>query len=176
MTGKTKDGAPPFAIFRACDAVEYDETGVMTSQPLAEAAMAGSAAMLEAGMLEGSKLRLLFSRPGFSLSYAWFKSGFPLPRHSHNADCLYFIIAGSLRIGTEELGPGDGFFVGSDVPYTYMPGDLGVEVLEFRDSNNFDLKLLANNPEYWRKALDGLLRDREKWTEQIAPPSGLKIG
>ena len=46
---------------------------------------------------------------------------FPCPATVHNADCLYFIVAGSLRLGSEELGPGDGFFLGVDVPYTYVP-------------------------------------------------------
>jgi hypothetical protein len=85
------------------------------------------------------------------------------------------IIAGQLRIGTEELGPGDGFFVGADMPYTDVPGEKGVEVLEFRDSNHFDLKVLANNADYWRNALAGLQRDRQAWPAQGAPPSGIEI-
>ena len=97
-------------------------------------------------MLDGTTVKLLFSMPGMSLTHAWFKSGFPLPRHSHDTDCLYYIVAGSIRIGTEELGKGDGFFVGADVPYAYTPGADGVEILEFRASNAFDIKLLANNP------------------------------
>jgi hypothetical protein len=46
------------------------------------------AELQEAGIEEGQAVKLLFSAPGFSLTYAWFKSGFPLPRHSHNSDCL----------------------------------------------------------------------------------------
>lgn len=167
----------PFTVFRARDALDYAEAECMEPQPVSEEEQAWSARMYEAGMLEGSKVMLLFSRPGLSLTYVWFKSGFPLPCHSHDADCAYFIIAGSLRIGTEELGPGDGFFVGKDVPYTYTPGPEGVEVLEIRTANHFDIKLLAGkNPAYWQKALVGLMQAKEAWPEQATPPSGMEVG
>ncbi|MDB5725243.1 MAG: hypothetical protein JWQ16_1997 [Novosphingobium sp.] len=177
MKGTVKDSIGlPFTIFRARDALDYREAGCMESQPVSAEEQAFGTQLVEAGVLDGSTVKLLFSRPGLSLSYAWFKSGFPLPRHSHNAECAYFIIAGSLRIGTEELGPGDGFFVGKGVPYTYTPGPDGVEVLEIRTANQFDIKLLAGtNPAYWEKALSGLLAAKETWPDQM-PPSGLVVG
>ena len=166
----------PFTIFRARDALDDHEAGIMIPAPVGAAEAAGGAKLVEAGVLEGTTVKLLFSRPGLSLTYVWFKSGFPLPRHSHDADCAYFIIAGSLRIGTEELGPGDGFFVGKDVPYTYTPGENGVEVLEVRTANEFDIKLHAGNPAWWDKALENLLANRDSWPDQATPPSGLKVG
>jgi hypothetical protein len=177
MKGTVRDSIGlPFTIFRARDAIDYAEAGCMEAQPVSADEQAWSAKLIDAGLLEGSSVKLLFSRPGLSLSYAWFKSGFPLPRHSHDAECTYFIIAGSLRIGTEQLGPGDGFFVGKNVPYTYTPGPEGVEVLEIRTADRFDIKLLAGqNPASWEKALSGLLAAKETWPEQT-PPSGLKIG
>ena len=36
---------------------------------------------------------------------------------------------------TTRFVPGDGFFVGRDVPYNYRPGPDGVEVLEFRTAD-----------------------------------------
>lgn len=177
MTTKPADNAaPPFAIFRARDAKDYGTDGPMTPQPISDTQLAGGTKMMEAGMLEGSKIKLLYSRPGMSLTYCWFKSGFPLPRHSHSADCLYFIITGTLKMGTEVLGAGDGFFLGTDVPYTYVPGEDGVEVLEFRTNNAFDIKMLADNPAYWEKALAGLMTEKLRWPEQTEAPSGLKIG
>ena len=77
---------------------------------------------------------------GMSLVDIWFPPGFLLPRHSHSADCLYYIIEGSLIMGTRELGPGDGFFVPADQPYAYRAGSLGVKLLEFRHSTAFDTK------------------------------------
>ena len=118
---------------------------------------------------------LLYSRPGMSLTYVWFKSGYPLPRHSHNADCLYFIVAGSLKIGVEELGPGDGFFIGVDVPYTYTPGPQGVEVLEFRTSDNFDFKALGMTEAWVEKAVENLRANRDNWPAETTP-SGMKVG
>jgi hypothetical protein len=166
----------PFTLFRARDALPYEEAGVMTAEPASTTATAQFSELIEGGMLEGSKVSLLFSRPGLSLTHAWFKTGFPLPRHSHNADCAYFIISGTLRIGTEELGPGDGFFVGSDVPYTYIPGEGGVEVLEIRTADLFDIKLLVNNQAWWDKAAERLREVTPRWPEETAPPSGIKIG
>ena len=170
----------PFTIFRASNALIYDETEAMAPSPDAAAPDPKLAALMgqavAGGVLEGSNVRLLFSRPGMSLSYAWFKSGFPLPRHTHNADCLYFIVAGTLELGTETLGPGDGFFVGSNVPYTYTPGPQGVEVLEFRTADKFDIKLLANNPAWWEKALSRLAENKPNWPNQQSAPSGLAIG
>jgi hypothetical protein len=136
----------------------------------------GMTKLMENGFGEGGQVKLLYSRPGMSLTYCWFKSGYPLPRHSHSADCLYFIISGRLRIGTEELGPGDGFFLGTDVPYAYVPGPGGVEVMEFRTSDKFDFKALANSEAYWDKALANLLAARDKWGQEAAPPSGMKVG
>jgi hypothetical protein len=172
---RRSSGRAAFAIFRARDAVDYGEDGPMHAQPLAPAEQEG-AAKAAAGLADGSRVKLLYSRPGMSLTYCWFKSGFPLPRHSHSAECLYFIVAGSLRLGSEELGPGDGFFLGRDVPYSYVPGELGVEVLEFRTEERFDIRLLANNPGYWEKTLASLLAAKSRWSEETAPPSRLRIG
>lgn len=163
-------GSDRFSIFRARSAVDFETSGIMTPAALTPVEMAGAAAVSEAGYEAGVNVRLLFSLPGMSLAHAWFKSGFPLPRHSHDVDCLYYILSGSLRIGTEELGPGDGFFVGADVPYTYTPGDRGVEVLEFRAASAFGIKLLASNPAFWARAAETVRRRRSVWeTEQ--PPS-----
>jgi hypothetical protein len=167
---------PPFEIFRARDAVDYQEGGPMFMAPMNEIEQAGMAAMHEAGMLEGGTVKLVYSRPGMSLTYCWFKSGYPLPLHSHSADCLYFIVAGSLKIGTEELGPGDGFFLGTDVPYAYVPGKEGVEVLEFRTSDSFDFRSLGKNGVYWGKAVANLVAARGNWPEETAPPSGMRVG
>jgi hypothetical protein len=167
---------PPFEIFRASSAKDYDEAGTMNVQPMSEVEGMGMARLAENGMLEGGTVKLLYSRPGMSLTYCWFKSGYALPRHSHSADCLYFIVSGGLKIGTEQLGPGDGFFLGTDVPYAYTAGPEGVEVMEFRTSNEFDFKSLANSETYWDKQLANLLAAKGKWAEETAPPSGLKVG
>jgi hypothetical protein len=160
---------PGFTLFRAREAPSLDESALMSTAPMSEAVIAGSAALYEAGMEAGHQLKVLFAMPGMSLTHVWFKSGFPLPRHSHDCDCLYYIIAGSVRIGTEALGKGDGFLVGKDVPYTYTPGPDGVELLEFRTSNAFDIKLLADNPAFWTKALETVKGKQGDWALEAVP-------
>ena len=168
------EAAPRFAIFRARDAANPTGEGSMASE-LTPVEIEGSKRAVEAGILEGSTLRVLFEAPGFSLTYAWFKSGYPLPRHSHDADCVYYIVGGSLKVGTEELGRGDGFFVGRDVPYTYVPGDEGVEVLEFRTTDSYGIKLFANNPAFWAKAVETLGDRKQAWAGEAAPPTGTPL-
>jgi hypothetical protein len=141
----------------------------MEIPPFAPVVAEGARQAMEAGLDQGSELKLLFEIPGFSLVHAWFKSSFPLPRHTHNCDCLYYIVGGSLQLGQEELVPGDGFFVGKDVPYTYKPGPAGVEVLEFRSTNAFDIKVLANNPLFWEEAVRTARARKSDWITEKRP-------
>src|SRR5438876_11102634 len=143
-----------FAIYRGADAPAFSEVDVIDYEGMTPELEKTFAKLGEAGVEEGQTVKLLFSAPGFSLTYAWFKSGFPLPRHSHDADCLYYIVAGSLTLGAETLGGGDGFFVPKDAAYTYTPGPDGVEVLEFRHAEHFNIKFLAANPAFWTRALE----------------------
>jgi hypothetical protein len=146
-----------FAIYRGAAAPAFSEVDVMDMEGVTP----------ELGDIFA---KLLFSAPGFSLTYAWFKSGFPLPRHTHNADCLYYIVAGSLVLGSEVLGKGDGFFVPKDAAYAYVPGPEGVEVLEFRTADHFNIRFLAGNPSFWAKALATVEAERPGWARQ-RPPS-----
>jgi hypothetical protein len=160
---------PRFAIFRAKDARSDAEMSLMKYEDVTSAVADGAQRATEAGANEGHELKSLFAVPGFSLTYVWFKSGFPLPRHSHNVDCLYYIVGGSLTIGKEELGVGDGFFVGPEVPYTYTPGVAGVEVLEFRAADAFNIKVLANNPAFWDRAVERVRSHRSAWAREKRP-------
>jgi quercetin dioxygenase-like cupin family protein len=160
----------PFSIFRARGARPYEEAGVMTPAELGPVATEGAEAAIAAGIAQGSEVKLVFETSGFSLTHVWFKSFYPLPGHSHDADCLYYVLAGSLRIGVEELAAGDGFFVGANTPYAYTPGADGVELLEFRAADAFDIKVLANNPAFWSKAVETAQRRQESWAAE-QPPS-----
>jgi len=175
MPDKTAQDLPQMEIFRARDAQDYGEDGPMDGPPMTDVQQQGMAALYEAGMMSGSEVKLLYGRPGMSLTYVRFKPGFALPLHSHSANCLYFIITGSIRMGTEELGPGDGFFLGTDVPYAYVPGKDGVELLEFRDSNAFDFKATAKNADYWKTLAANMAKASAGWTND-APLSGMVVG
>src|SRR3546814_12652559 len=87
---------------------------------------------VDAGVRDGSFAKILFNAPGFALAYAWHKSDYPLPLHSHDSDCLYLVLAGEMRFGKEALGKGDGVFVPGNTPYTFVTGPDGVDFLEFR--------------------------------------------
>lgn len=163
-----------FSIFRAADADPKAGIPNMTTTPVSDIAREGAGQLVAAGMENGHENRVLFSGGGMSLLYAWFKSGYPLPRHSHDSDCLYFILGGSIQVGTETLGPGDGFFVGGDAPYTYVPGEEGVEIIEFRATEQFDIKLLADNPAFWQKALQNVVSRQEKWQTESRPSAVIK--
>jgi hypothetical protein len=161
-----------FEIFRRSDALDLEDSGIMTIPPSAEAEIGAIGEAMEAGIDRGYTTKVLYATPRFSLIYLWYKSGFPLPRHSHDVDCLYVVIGGSLRIGTEQINAGDGFFVGADVPYAYTAGEDGVEVLEFRAVGSFDIKMLAGST-FWRNTAERA-RDRQMaWSKETVSPSGI---
>jgi quercetin dioxygenase-like cupin family protein len=158
-----------FEIFRSATGTPYEESEIMAHEPMSRAASDGAVRVLSAGMAEGHDVRVLFRTPGFSLLRLWYKSGYPLPRHTHDSDCLYYVLGGSLRLGTEELGAGDGFFIGAGVPYAYTPGPAGVEVLEFRACETFNIRVMADNPAFWERAAARVAAEREGWRTQERP-------
>lgn len=157
-------------IFRASEAPELMETDIMSLQPAREIQSAGMTTLVESGYIEGADTRVLINLPGFSLVKAWFKKDYPLALHSHDSDCLYYVVAGSLLMGRETLGPGDGFFIAANVPYTYTPGPEGVEVLEFRHATHFDFVNHANSPGFYSRAAKTIADNLEDW-RRAEPPS-----
>ena len=158
-----------FTIFRADDAPSLADSGCMTFEPFKESILPLLGQVQEAGVFGGEQARVLFAIPGFSLTHVWFKSGYPLPPHSHDADCLYYIVAGSIRMGDQTLGPRDGFFVPVDVPYSYTPGPEGVELLEFRHATQFNFVNHANGLAFWEKALQTVKAKQPEWAGAKMP-------
>ena len=80
----------------------------------------------------GSVTKLLYGDPGgpgddgLSLVWARFGANYRLPRHSHSVDCLYYVLAGEIRMGNRVVKAGDGFFAPADAPYGYVAGPEGV--------------------------------------------------
>ena len=136
---------------------------------LTEASRAGLAGLVEAGMAEGAESRVLFDEPGFSLMYVWFKSGFPLYRHSHGPDCLYQVIGGSVRLGEQLLRKGDGFFVPGGTAYSFEVGPDGVEILEFRHEHVRDTVVQGNSPAFWDNAIKTVEARRKQWRSETRP-------
>ena len=174
---ETARNASAFAIYRAADARPEAGIAIMRHEPMSDAALQGAGRLMQAGVAHGHETRLLFCAGGLSLSYVWFKSFYPLPRHTHDVDCLYYVLSGSLRLGRDDLAKGDGFFVGAGVPYTYMPGAQGVEVLEFRAADSFNIRLLADNPAFWDRAVQTVDARRAAWkTERPLGLAGEPFG
>jgi hypothetical protein len=174
MTSETRAGTKGNAkgglsIFRGQDAPLLGETGAMPLPPIAAESMPEFERAVASGLGDGERVRLIYSRPGFSLTHVWFKKDFPLPLHSHSADCLYYITAGSVRIGDKTLGKGDGFFIPKDMPYTYRAGPDGVELVEFRNAECFDFQFRADTPAFWKKAADICAANQEDWKAAPAP-------
>jgi quercetin dioxygenase-like cupin family protein len=96
---------------------------------------------------------------GFSLVSLDFPPGAMLPRHSHSADCLYYIVSGGIEMGARKLGPGDGFFAPADQPYGYRAGSEGVVLLEFRHSTAFDTKFHERDPARFRAKVEASLAE-----------------
>jgi len=169
---RDKAKSDKFAIYRMADAPPYAELDVMVTEHLTPIISDG---LQRAGMAGGRHrppVERRFAPPGPGLApppgYSW---GSPA-RPSHDADCLYYIIAGNLRLGTETLGAGDGFFVGSEVPYAYTPGEQGVELLEFRTAEQFNIRWLANNKGFWDKTVGAIAAQQSQWQGE-RPPSSL---
>lgn len=162
------EAASGFTVFRREDAPFHRPAGPPAG--LSDVSREGLAQMLgEAGTGEGAEARVLFSAPGFSATYVWFKSGFPLFRHSHGPDCLYQVIGGSLQLGEETLRKGDGFFVPGGAPYAFQVGPEGVEIIEFRHENIRDTVIRADNPAFWERAVETIRARREVWREEHRP-------
>ena len=164
-------GSPRFAIYRGADGRDYGEHNIQSMDDITPVMAEGLAHYANAHA-DGQAVKLLYAAPGFSLTYVWFKSGYPLPLHSHSNDCLYHILAGTLKIGKEVLGVGDGFFVAKDVAYTYEVGPEGVEVLEFRKTDKLNIRFRSNDKSVWDKAAAVLAAHSSAWTAEQPPSAG----
>ncbi len=145
-----------FAIFTAEGAPTLEETGMMDEMTYPDADsddVPMSEAELER-LVSAARITIPFRQAGpggFSLVSIDFAPGYLLPRHSHSSDCLYYIVAGSIRMGRRELGPGDGFFLPADQPYAYQAGPDGVKLLEFRNSTAFDMQVYEKSMKSYRE-------------------------
>lgn len=160
---------PPFEIFRGADAPGLVEHGGISLADATPEALAGLQAMDEAGATDGGIGDVPYSRPEMSLSRLVLKSGYPLPLHTHDCNCLYYIAAGSVVIGTETVRAGDGFYVGAEVPYGYVAGPEGAIVLEFRALEHFNIRFRIGGEAGWAKMVDQVAGARERWAGEALP-------
>ena len=125
--------------------------------------------LMEWATASGQVVKVLFGDPeagGMSLVWSWFAPDFPLPRHSHSADCLYYVTKGELHMGRQVVKEGEGFFVAKDASYAYTAGPDGVEVLEFRSVSRFDMQITESLPR-WAKMVEIAREHRDTWAEEL---------
>lgn len=125
--------------------------------------------LMEWGTASGQVVKVLYGDPeagGMSLVWSWFAPHFPLPRHSHSADCLYYVARGELHMGNQVVNEGEGFFVPDGAPYAYTAGPQGVEVLEFRAVSTFDMQITESLPR-WAKMVQTSREHRDAWAEEL---------
>lgn len=151
------------SFYRADDAPLLDEDGIMTPPELDPAVYT---TLDLRPLAAGSKVTVLFKGEepdGFSLLHARFGPGYRLPRHSHSADCLYYVLRGEAVMGNRRIPAGDGFFVEAGKRYAYEAGPDGVEVLEFRSQTSFDMKILDQTVERWKPIVAAATANHERW-------------
>jgi quercetin dioxygenase-like cupin family protein len=133
-------------------------------------------ACFAAGMGTGAQTKVVLRQSeaegGFSLVTIWLKPGFPLPRHTHDADCLYYVLSGTAVMGRQTLRAGDGFFVPKDAPYQYSGGPDGAEVLEIRRGvESFDMQISDVTPESVSAMLELTEARRDQWERMDVSPT-----
>lgn len=160
-------------VFRASDAEgmrNASERGAQRADHVVSPVVAAGFQQLgEAGMGNGAAARVIYSSQNMHIAYAWFKSGFPLPLHSHDADCFYQIVAGTMRVGSEELRKGDGVLIPAGTPYTVTPGEAGVEFIEVRSTADYDTRYKGNTEKYWNKLAEIATSRQAIWADERPP-------
>jgi quercetin dioxygenase-like cupin family protein len=163
------------AVFTFDSAPLFFETDMLTELGGSDETLTAYNEAWENGQDQGSVTRVLFRQRGdtaISVLHVWQKPGKVTPRHSHDSDCLYYVIAGQLRLGNRALGPGDGFFVPADHPYSVTAGDDGAELLEIRpNATSFDMQVRDQSPEKWAQFKASVRAKKPRWDADDGPPS-----
>jgi quercetin dioxygenase-like cupin family protein len=168
MTEQTRRAG--LRIFRGADALSFDEelASKVFRGPIMDQAATDAVPRWDSAA--GAAMKLIFGDPdqgGMSLMVLWFASNYVLPRHVHDADCMYYVLSGEAQLGNQVLTAGDGFFAPAGAPYTYTAGPAGVEVLEFRATSTVELRYL-DSAERWEKLIELADESRDRWTAEGA--------
>lgn len=150
-------------FFRRADAADLADTAVM-SRPVMDP-RPDRQVLAEVAAASGYVNQVLFGDPdgdGMSLIRLWYPPHYALPRHSHDVDCLYYVVAGEAHLGNRVVAAGDGFFVPADAPYAYSAGPEGVEVLEFRATSRFGIRV-TESPQRWAQLAELARTHRDQW-------------
>ncbi len=61
-----------------------------------------------------------------------FEPGSEVSVHAHEQDEIFYVVAGSMKLGKKEIGPGSSVFVAGNTLYSFGAGKDGLQVLNFR--------------------------------------------
>jgi quercetin dioxygenase-like cupin family protein len=150
-------------VFRRADAVDLADTTLM-SRPVMDP-VPDREVLAEVAATSGYINKVLFGDPehgGMSLIRLWYAPHYALPRHVHDVDCLYYVVAGEAHLGKQVVAAGDGFFVPANAPYAYSAGPEGVEVLEFRATSKFGIRVVEK-PGRWAQLAEVARTRRQEW-------------
>jgi quercetin dioxygenase-like cupin family protein len=172
----TSNSRRGISIFRAEDAIPIVETDFMLMPEMTDEAPAAGGPEIFMSSAPGTDVRVAIRQTpeegGFSILHVWFKADYPVPRHTHNADCLYYIVSGSANLGNQTLRAGDGFFIPAGAPYGYIAGPEGVELLEIRHRvQQFDLQMLESNASKWAAIAETITSHRAAWEAETVSPT-----
>jgi quercetin dioxygenase-like cupin family protein len=166
-------------VFRRSDAIALRESHAMGEVLFSEAALTYIEKFDLALLSKGTTTEVVFRQTapdGYSIVRAWFAPGYLLPRHSHSADCAYYVTAGELLLGRQVLGTGEGFFVPKDHPYSYEAGRSGVEVIEFRRATTFNIRFVDDEEKRWTTVFNRAKANETEWSEMRASHLGSLAG
>jgi mannose-6-phosphate isomerase-like protein (cupin superfamily) len=163
-------------IYFAADAVDNGTTGFRGEGWASPTTSENMQELYAAGHMAGVQSSLLFRQTpeegGFSAVIVWGKPNYPLARHSHRSDCMYFIISGSASLGNVNLRPGDSFYAPDGAPYAWTAGPDGVEILEVRHGVELigtDMsEMSAETAARHRRLIE---ENRDRWAEMDVSPT-----
>ncbi len=161
-----QDGTEParrrgIRFFDRDEARPLHETGMM-SMPTTEGEV--DEQLMAWALSGGHVVNVLYQDgdDGMSLVWSWFGPGYTLPRHSHSADCLYFVVSGQARLGNRTVEAGSGFFVPANAPYAYSAGPEGIQILEFRAVGSFDMRI-TESIGGWDQIVETVRQHGDEW-------------
>jgi quercetin dioxygenase-like cupin family protein len=164
------------SIFRAEEATPLMETDFMGMPSMTDEAVAAGGPEIFMASGPGTDVRIAVRQTpeegGFSILHVWFKADYPVLRHTHDADCMYYIVSGSAILGAQTLRAGDGFFIPAGAPYSYNAGPHGVELLEIRHCvQHFDLQMLESSAGKWAAMAATIDSHRAAWEADTISPT-----
>ena len=163
-------------ICRAEDAVPLTDTDCMNNPAMSPSSASAISELVEAGLSDGGTtdvlLRQSLDEGGFMLVRLWFKPHYPLMRHSHDVDCLYYVLSGDAKMGSQTLRTGDSFFVPAGAPYGYSAGPRGVEILEIRHGvTQFNMTIADQPDSRWQAMVEVVSANSGRWARMNQSPT-----